>query len=214
MRIKSSVGKHRAKQLKCRFRLALARELCDRHGALLIFDEVVTFGRHDGGTAQVHYGITPDLTALGKCLANGLPLAAVVGRADIMRELDRGVFFSTTFGGDVLALSVAKYVLTALREQSVSERLRLMGLELADRLRLSADGARLEVVGYPQRLLWRWNDPAAQEAFGVALLRRGVLSQGYINLMLAHEQVRTELLRAFTEAAALTASGPPTPSLT
>ena len=65
-----------------------ARELCDRHGVLLIFDEVVTGFRVSPGGAQTHYGVTPDLTALAKILAGGLPGGAVAGRRDILERLD------------------------------------------------------------------------------------------------------------------------------
>ncbi len=68
--------------------LAAARDLCDRHGVLLIFDEVVTGFRVSPGGAQTHYGVTPDLTALAKILAGGLPGGAVAGRRDILDWLD------------------------------------------------------------------------------------------------------------------------------
>src|SRR5207249_370034 len=63
--------------------LEILREECDRHGCLLIFDETVTFGTSPGG-AQATYGVTPDLTCVGKVLGAGLPIAAVGGRAEIM----------------------------------------------------------------------------------------------------------------------------------
>ena len=68
--------------------VAVARELCTRHGAVLIFDEVVTGFRVAPGGAQEHLGVTPDLTALAKILAGGLPGGAVVGRKDILDRLD------------------------------------------------------------------------------------------------------------------------------
>ncbi len=63
--------------------LPLLRELCDRDGALLIFDEVITLRLHEGG-AQALYGVTPDLTTLGKTIGGGLPVGAFGGRADVM----------------------------------------------------------------------------------------------------------------------------------
>jgi glutamate-1-semialdehyde aminotransferase len=54
------------------------REWCDQHGALLIFDEIVTFGRFPKLTAQEYFSVTPDLTCLGKCMGNGLPLSAIL----------------------------------------------------------------------------------------------------------------------------------------
>ena len=68
--------------------LSAARALCTRHGAVLIFDEVVTGFRVGPGGAQGHYGVTPDLTALAKILAGGLPGGALVGRKEILDRLD------------------------------------------------------------------------------------------------------------------------------
>ena len=63
------------------------RERCTAHGALLVFDEVITGFRVGPGGAQGRYGITPDLSIFGKVVGGGLPLAAVGGRADVMDEL-------------------------------------------------------------------------------------------------------------------------------
>ena len=67
--------------------LEALREACDRTGALLVFDEVITGFRLARGGAQERFGVTPDLTVLGKIVGGGLPLAAFGGRADIMSEL-------------------------------------------------------------------------------------------------------------------------------
>ena len=80
------------------------RDLCDEYGALLIFDEVVTGFRWSLGGAQEHFGVTPDLACLGKALANGMPLAAIVGKKEYMQELNHA-FFSMTFGGECLSLA-------------------------------------------------------------------------------------------------------------
>src|SRR5207237_9608573 len=63
-------------------------ELTARHGRLLVFDEVITGFRVSPGGAQAHYGVTPDLTALAKILAGGLPGGAVAGRADVLAGLE------------------------------------------------------------------------------------------------------------------------------
>ena len=78
--------------------LPQVRELTQREGALLIFDEVVTGFRIALGGAQEYFGVAPDLTCLGKAMANGYPLSAVVGRREIMELFDE-IFFSFTFGG-------------------------------------------------------------------------------------------------------------------
>jgi glutamate-1-semialdehyde 2,1-aminomutase len=66
-----------------------ARRGCDRHGIVLIFDEVVTGFRFAYGGAQEHYGVIPDICTLGKIIGGGFPLAAIAGRADIMAHFDK-----------------------------------------------------------------------------------------------------------------------------
>ncbi|HUA50558.1 MAG TPA: aminotransferase class III-fold pyridoxal phosphate-dependent enzyme [Candidatus Sulfotelmatobacter sp.] len=105
------------------------RRLTHRHGALLVFDEIVTGFRIAAGGAQAYYGVTPDLACFGKAMANGLPLSALVGRGDLMRELET-VFFSGTFGGETLSLAAALAVLAKLRREPVLERLWQRGSEL------------------------------------------------------------------------------------
>lgn len=95
--------------------LELLRELCTAHGALLIFDEVMTGFRVARGGAQEIYGIRPDLTALGKVIGGGLPVGAFGGRADIMDQLspDGPVYQAGTLSGNPLALAAG---LAQLRE--------------------------------------------------------------------------------------------------
>lgn len=95
--------------------LELLRELCTRHGALLIFDEVMTGFRVARGGAQELYGIRPDLTALGKVIGGGLPVGAFGGRAEIMDQLspDGPVYQAGTLSGNPLAMAAG---LAQLRE--------------------------------------------------------------------------------------------------
>ena len=80
------------------------KELCTREGALLVFDEIVTGFRVAIGGAQQLSGVIPDLACFGKAMANGFPLSAIVGRADVMRWFEK-VFFSFTFGGEAVSLA-------------------------------------------------------------------------------------------------------------
>jgi glutamate-1-semialdehyde 2,1-aminomutase/spore coat polysaccharide biosynthesis protein SpsF len=75
------------------------KELVHKNGAILIFDEIVTGFRYAAGGAQEYFGVTPDLAAFGKAMGNGMPIAAVVGRADLMSQMEE-IFFSSTFGGE------------------------------------------------------------------------------------------------------------------
>ncbi len=112
--------------------LQVLRDLCDASGALLIFDEVITGFRVARGGAQELYGITPDLTILGKILGGGLPLAAFGGRADVMAELapTGPVYQAGTLSGNPLATSAGLAVLRRLRDASVYDELERKGARL------------------------------------------------------------------------------------
>ena len=98
--------------------LEALRALCDASGALLVFDEVITGFRVARGGAQELYGVTPDLTVLGKIAGGGLPLAAFGGRADVMEELAPGgpVYQAGTLSGNPLATAAALVALRRLRD--------------------------------------------------------------------------------------------------
>jgi len=86
--------------------LALTRELCTRHGALLIFDEVITGFRMGTGGAQKHYGITPDLATFGKAVGGGVPLSVIAGRAAVVEQMaGGGVSFGGTFNGNPISMA-------------------------------------------------------------------------------------------------------------
>ena len=109
------------------------KKLTSEHGALLVFDEVVSGFRHANGGAQELYGVTPDLVALGKGLSNGMPLSAVAGRREIMDLFDE-VYFSFTYGGETLSLAAALASLEKLERDNVIEHLRKIGTVLKQRL--------------------------------------------------------------------------------
>ena len=84
----------------------------------LIFDEVVTGFRYAGGGAQEYFGVKPDLACFGKAIANGFPLSAIVGRAEVMRLFEE-VFFLGTHGGEALSLAACRATLQAFREEEL-----------------------------------------------------------------------------------------------
>jgi len=105
------------------------RALCDASGALLVFDEVITGFRVARGGAQERYGVTPDLTILGKIVGGGLPLAAFGGRADVMEKLAPSgpVYQAGTLSGNPLATAAGLAVLRRLRDPRVYEELERRG---------------------------------------------------------------------------------------
>jgi glutamate-1-semialdehyde 2,1-aminomutase len=117
--------------------LEALRRLCDASGALLVFDEVITGFRVARGGAQDLYGITPDLTILGKIVGGGLPLAAFGGRAEIMDRLapSGDVYQAGTLSGNPLATAAGLAVLRRLRDPSVYEELERRAERLAEGLR-------------------------------------------------------------------------------
>jgi glutamate-1-semialdehyde 2,1-aminomutase len=109
--------------------LAKLRELCDRHGALLIFDEVTTGFRLGAGGAAEHYGVTPDLATFGNVIGGGLPVGAFGGRREIMRQLapEGDVYQADTLSGNPIALTAGLTTLRILREEDGWRRLGALG---------------------------------------------------------------------------------------
>lgn len=110
--------------------LQAVRALCDRHGVLLCFDEVITGFRMGLSGAQGQYGVTPDLAVLGKALAGGLPLAAVVGRREVMDVLrQHRVTGAGTFNAFPLAMAAGLATLTLLRSDAVGHYARVDAIQ-------------------------------------------------------------------------------------
>ncbi len=108
------------------------RELTTHYGVVLVFDEVITGFRLHLAGAQAHYGVTPDLACFGKAMGNGMPISALVGRAEIMRKIE-DIFFSTTFGGEVLSIAAALATIDKLQRENVIARLWRRGEQVARR---------------------------------------------------------------------------------
>ena len=116
------------------------RELTSRHGAVFVLDEVMTGFRIAYGGAQAHYGITPDLTCVGKVVGGGLPAAAFGGRADIMAKLAPlgPVYQAGTLSGNPLAMAAGLATLELLRRPGTYERLEALSARLGDGLLAAA----------------------------------------------------------------------------
>jgi glutamate-1-semialdehyde 2,1-aminomutase len=126
--------------------LEALRRLCDASGALLVFDEVITGFRVARGGAQELYGITPDLTILGKIVGGGLPLAAFGGRAEVMNRLAPAgdVYQAGTLSGNPLATAAGLSVLRRLRDPGVYGEVERRGRRLEAGL---APHGRVQRVG-------------------------------------------------------------------
>ncbi len=116
------------------------RELCTRHGALLLFDEVITGFRVAPGGAQALYGVRPDLTCLGKIIGGGLPVGAYGGRRDLMEQVSPlgPVYQAGTLSGNPLAVAAGLATLRALDDGAVYRQLDALGARLEGGLRDAA----------------------------------------------------------------------------
>lgn len=193
--------------------LKRAEELARRHNALFILDEIMTGFRFRGGSAQQDYGLTPDLTCLGKALANGMPLSALVGRRDVLRQHIGRIFYAPTNKGEVYSYAAALAALQVYQGEAVPEiiwgtgdRLRQSIHQLCRDLDLDAG-----LVGPPYRMYFGFfgeleqQDTYCRTLLQQELARHGVIShKGYVLPSIAHDEGAIEVcVSAFR--AALTA---------
>jgi len=159
------------------------KEICHANGALLIFDEVVNGFRFSIGGAQQYFGVTPDLSTFGKAAANGMPLSVVAGRKDIMEEVDKKIFISTTFGGDCLSLAAGIAVMKELESGEVNRAIWEKGTYLQENFRKLAKDidVPIDLKGYPCRMSLEYTDYAGKRdwlynsIFMQESVKRGVL---------------------------------------
>lgn len=185
--------------------IARARSLCDAAGAALIFDEMKTGFRIATGGYQEYGGVTPDLAAFGKALANGYPLAAVCGRADLMEASER-TWISSTLAGEAGALAAAAAVLAWHERADVCASLWSTGREMRDVVgsAIRASGVSgVAVDGIDPMWLLRFDDASAETAFLSAAVRHGVLfKRGAYNFAaLAHDDDALQAIEAGASAA-------------
>jgi glutamate-1-semialdehyde 2,1-aminomutase len=163
------------------------RELCTRHGALLVFDEVMTGFRVHPGGAQALYGVQPDLTTLGKVIGGGLPVGAYGGRREIMELVAPAgpVYQAGTLSGNPLAMTAGIETLRVLAEPGTWESLERAGEKLVSGLGALGAGVQLERVGsmfgifFTDGSVTCWSDAKGADTrrfaeFHSAMLDRGV----------------------------------------
>jgi len=189
--------------------LQKVQELSRKHGAVLVFDEVVTGFRYANGGAQEYFGVTPDMAVFGKGLANGFPLSAVTGREDLM-DLFEEVFFSFTFGGETLSLAAALATLTKLQQKPVLETIRKQGEKILQGVsKLIGDLSLqdfLSVSGHPSWSFLNFKDANGYSLWDIKTLflqecfARGILTLSTHNISYAHsDQDIATLLEVYEE---------------
>jgi glutamate-1-semialdehyde 2,1-aminomutase len=202
--------------------LAKVRDLAGRHGALLIFDEVITGFRMALGGAQQYYGVTPDLATFGKAVGGGLPLSVVAGRREIMLQMfGRDVAFGGTFNGNPISLAGADAALTELARDcgaALKHANRVGGQLMAGLRRLSCDsGVPFRITGFGAAMAFHFgnetplndyrdtlaDDRGALRSFLMAALAEGIhmLPDGRMYVSSAHtERDIEETLAALSRA--------------
>ncbi|MFY0642739.1 MAG: aminotransferase class III-fold pyridoxal phosphate-dependent enzyme [Bermanella sp.] len=189
------------------------RDLCNKYGAILIFDEMITgFRLHKGG-AQALFGVTPDLSTFGKGMANGMPVSAIVGRKDIMEYMDK-IFFSGTFGGETLSLAAASCVLDKYINLPVTEHFYEMGKMLTDGidiLKLKYDIDFFNLIGHESWKVFSINhtdDLLIKSIIIENLAKNGVLTIGSHNMSYStNTQSIIKILSAYDKTFSLLTEG-------
>jgi len=177
--------------------LQAVKDLCHQHGALLIFDEIITGFRFSKGGAQELFSVTPDLATFGKGMANGYPLSAVVGRKDIMLLME-DIFFSGTFAGETLSLAATKATLEKISTQPVLEHITALGEQLKKGLQQLLteinNPSWLNLTGHPTwSFLQLFDSPPysswqLKSLFSQEMNQRGILLGGCHNLNYSHQE--------------------------
>ncbi|MBN9057746.1 MAG: aminotransferase class III-fold pyridoxal phosphate-dependent enzyme, partial [Rhizobiales bacterium] len=130
------------------------RQICDAHGIILVFDEVITGFRHGLGGYQAKLGVTPDLTTMAKAIANGYPCAVIAGRRDLMMQFSTApggkVFVGGTYNGHPVGAAAALATIAAMEDGSVHRHLFALGEHARSGIQSIADrlGIRMTVGGY------------------------------------------------------------------
>jgi glutamate-1-semialdehyde 2,1-aminomutase len=176
--------------------LGVLREETERTGAVLIADEIKTIGRLAMGGGCERFGMRPDLVVMGKAIANGFPLAAVGGRADLMAGVAR-TWISSTLATELVSLAAARATLAVLQARRVPEQLGRIGSWLLDGFRGLAERYPRHVRGVgglPEMCCLLFHDEAVGARLAAEAARRGVLFKrsAYNFVSIAHGEPEVE----------------------
>lgn len=196
--------------------LEKVQALCQANGTLLIFDEMWTGFRVAVGGAQEYFGITPDLAVYSKAFANGMPIALLTGRKDVMQLFEKDVFFYSTFGGEALSMAAAMATIHEMIEKNVPAALAAKGKTLREGYNALVAKHHLSSVttcqGFDCRTIITFNatagDPLILKSFvQQEMIRRGVLWGGFHNVCFTHtDEDIQKTLAAYDEVLALLAN--------
>tara|TARA_B110000483_G_scaffold240230_1_gene320347 strand:- start:5150 stop:6469 length:1320 start_codon:yes stop_codon:yes gene_type:complete len=172
------------------------RTFCTKNKIILIFDEICTGFRFSLGGAQKIFNVTPDLTTLGKGIANGFPLSVLVGKKKYMKKCE-DIFFSSTFGGEALSLSAAISVINFFEKKNVINHLYKMGIylktEITEFLK-DEEVMFINLVGNPTWTFFIFKDfknykkEEIKTLFLQEVIKRGVFTFGTNNINFSHKK--------------------------
>ena len=189
--------------------LKKVKKLTHENDAVLIFDEIVTGFRFANGGAQELFDVEPDITVLGKGIANGMPLSAVVGKSEYMKIFD-DVFFSTTYAGDTLSLAAAKATLMEIKEKPVIKNIWANGLHLMEEFNkiTKENSLNIDLSGYPVRMKMNGKDSKGNDSVLIRslliqeMVKRGIFMHPgveYISYSHSKEDIQ-QTLNAFEDS--------------
>lgn len=172
------------------------KELCEKNGSILIFDEMWTGFRINPGGAQQYYGVNADLACFSKAVANGMPLSVLTGRKDIMNLLERDVFFFSTFGGETLSLAAANAVINEIIEYDVCSYISEQGAKIKHAYNSFAKSLGMNYTsckGYNARTIISFNELAPnpleiKTLMQQEMIKRGILWAGFHNICYSHSE--------------------------
>lgn len=170
------------------------REICTKNNIILIFDEMWTGFRMHLGGAQKYFGVEADLACFSKAVANGMPLSVLTGKKEIMRLLEKDVFFFTTFGGETLSLAAAKATIEEMKEKNVAEYISEQGSKLINGYNETAKKLGMDYTkctGLNSRSIVTFDtyigNPLEIKSFvQQEMIKRGIIWSGFHNICYSH----------------------------
>ena len=182
--------------------LEKVKKVAHENGAVLIFDEVVSGFRYALGGASEYYGVVPDMAAFGKGMGNGLPISAVAGKKEIMKQIEEGIFVSTTFGGEALSMAGSLAALEILEKPGTYEHIWKLGSILKEGLEELIDKYGLNdvilVSGLPPHCGVEFEDVGSLDYLDInsiysqAMIHNGIITVGINNINLSHTEKEIE----------------------
>jgi glutamate-1-semialdehyde 2,1-aminomutase len=192
------------------------RAQCDRAGAVWVIDEITAGWRFTLGGAHLLYGVQPDIAVFAKALGNGHPMAAIVGRAEVM-QASQGSFISSTYWTEGVGPTAALATLHKMQTVDLPAYIAKIGTSTAEGLKQAAarHGVPLETGGHPALMHLKFNHPdnlALQTLFTVRMLDHGFLGWASFYPSLAHTQKHVDAYvaaadKVFPELAEAIAAG-------